>query len=42
MPKAALSKVLEPISRPSVTDAVFEELHRQILALELPPGTKMS
>jgi GntR family transcriptional regulator, rspAB operon transcriptional repressor len=42
MPNAALSRVLEPISRPSVTDAVFEELHRQILALELPPGTKMS
>lgn len=42
MPNAALMKVLEPISRPSVTDAVFEELHRQILALELPPGTKMS
>jgi DNA-binding GntR family transcriptional regulator len=42
MANAELSKVLEPISRPSVTDAVFEELHRQILALELPPGTKMS
>jgi GntR family transcriptional regulator, rspAB operon transcriptional repressor len=42
MSEGAISKVLEPISRPSVTDAVFEELHRQILALELPPGTKMS
>jgi GntR family transcriptional regulator, rspAB operon transcriptional repressor len=42
MTDAALKRVLEPISRPSVTDAVFEELHRQILALELPPGTKMS
>ena len=42
MSDSALLKVLEPISRPSVTDAVFEELHRQILALDLPPGTKMS
>lgn len=42
MPDAVLLKALEPIARPSVTDAVFEELHRQILALELPPGTKMS
>lgn len=42
MPDATLLKALEPISRPSVTDAVFEELHRQILSLELPPGTKMS
>ncbi|MEJ8472921.1 GntR family transcriptional regulator [Roseibium algae] len=38
----SLLKVLEPLSRPSVADAVFEELHRQILSLELPPGTKMS
>lgn len=42
MSDSALLKVLEPITRPSVTDAVFEELHRQILALDLPPGTKMS
>ena len=42
MPDATLLKALEPIARPSVTDAVFEELHRQILSLELPPGTKMS
>lgn len=42
MSNAALRKALEPISRPSVTDAIFEELHRQIVALELPPGTKMS
>ncbi|RGP36903.1 GntR family transcriptional regulator [Pseudotabrizicola alkalilacus] len=42
MSDSALLKVLEPISRPSVTDAVFEELHRQILALDLPPGTRMS
>ena len=42
MADTSLFRVLEPISRPSVTDAVYEELHRQILALELPPGTKMS
>lgn len=42
MSGTVLLKGLEPISRPSVTDAVFEELHRQILALDLPPGTKMS
>ncbi len=34
--------VLEPIQRSSVADSVFEELHRQILCLELPPGTKLS
>jgi len=34
--------VLEPIQRASVADSVFEELHRQILRLELPPGTKLS
>lgn len=39
---AALLKALEPIARPSVTDAVFEELYRQILSLDLPPGTRMS
>lgn len=35
-------RVLEPLNRPSVADTVFEELHSQILLLELPPGTKMS
>lgn len=34
--------VLEPIQRPSVADAVFDEMHRQILRLELPPGTRLS
>jgi GntR family transcriptional regulator, rspAB operon transcriptional repressor len=34
--------MLEPIQRPSVADSVFDELHRQILRLELPPGTKLS
>ena len=33
---------LEPIQRPSVADSVFDTLHRQILRLELPPGTKLS
>lgn len=42
MPESTLLKVLEPIQRPSVTDTIFEELHRQILALDLPPGTRMS
>lgn len=42
MPETAVLKTLEPISRPSVTDAVFDEIHRQILSLDLPPGTKMS
>ena len=35
-------RTLEPLNRPSVTDTVFDELNRQILSLELPPGTKMS
>lgn len=34
--------MLEPIQRPSIADTVFDTLHRQILRLELPPGTKMS
>jgi len=35
-------RTLEPLNRPSVADTVFDELHNQILLLELPPGTKMS
>ena len=35
-------KVLERLERPSIADTVFEELNRQILTLDLPPGTKMS
>ncbi len=42
MPNAALKRALEPIARTSVTDAVFADLHHQIVTLELPPGTKMS
>lgn len=42
MPVASPLKGLAPINRPSVADSVFDELHRQILTLELKPGTKMS
>jgi DNA-binding GntR family transcriptional regulator len=35
-------KLLEPLNRPSVADSVFEELHQQIIALQLAPGTKLS
>ncbi|WP_394688126.1 GntR family transcriptional regulator [Hoeflea sp.] len=35
-------RALEPLNRPSVADTVFDELHSQIIRLELPPGTKMS
>jgi DNA-binding GntR family transcriptional regulator len=34
--------VIEPIGRPSVADQVFDELRRQILTLELAPGTQLS
>ena len=34
--------VIEPVGRPSVADQVFDELRRQILTLELAPGTKLS
>lgn len=42
MPGNGALSMLEPIQRPSIADSVFEELHRQILRLELPPGTKLS
>ncbi len=42
MPHPAALRVIEPLGRPSVADAVFAELHRQILALDLPPGTRLS
>lgn len=32
----------EAPGRPTVADQVFDQLHRQILSLELAPGTKMS
>jgi GntR family transcriptional regulator, rspAB operon transcriptional repressor len=34
--------VIEPVGRPSVADQVFDELRRQILTLEVAPGTKLS
>ena len=42
MTQTAALRVIEPPGRPSVADAVFAELHRQILALDLPPGTRLS
>lgn len=42
MSDVAALRVLEPIARPSVADTVFDELHRQILNLDLPPGAKLS
>ncbi|MGF1658411.1 MAG: GntR family transcriptional regulator [Rubrimonas sp.] len=42
MAELATLRSLEPIVRPSVADTVFEELHRQIVALDLPPGAKLS
>ncbi|WP_299821044.1 GntR family transcriptional regulator [uncultured Roseibium sp.] len=42
MVETSVLKALEPIKIPSVADAVFEELHQQILSLELAPGTRMS
>ncbi|GGB46573.1 GntR family transcriptional regulator [Roseibium aquae] len=35
-------KALGPIKIKTIADTVFEELHQQILSLELPPGTKVS
>ena len=42
MPQPAALRVIDPPGRPSVADAVFAELHRQILALDLRPGTRLS
>ncbi|TYC78060.1 GntR family transcriptional regulator [Stappia sp. BW2] len=42
MSESSALKVLEPIKIPSVADTVFEELHQQILSLDLAPGTRMS
>jgi DNA-binding GntR family transcriptional regulator len=42
MSEKSVLQVLEPINIPSVTESVFEELHQQILSLDLPPGTKIS
>ncbi|WP_428644012.1 GntR family transcriptional regulator [Roseibium sp.] len=42
MTDASALKALEPLKIPTVADTVFEELHQQILSLELAPGTKVS
>jgi DNA-binding GntR family transcriptional regulator len=42
MPHPAALRVIDTANRPSVADAVYAELHRQILALDLPPGTRLS
>ncbi|WP_289034734.1 GntR family transcriptional regulator [uncultured Roseibium sp.] len=42
MSRSSPLRALEPLNRPSVADTVFDELHQQILSLELPPGMKMS
>lgn len=42
MSKLTIDTVLSPLNRMSVADSVYEELHRQILTLELPPGAKIS
>lgn len=42
MSESSALKVLEPIKIPTVADTVFEELHQQILSLDLAPGTRMS
>ncbi|MDN3720890.1 GntR family transcriptional regulator [Roseibium salinum] len=42
MTEISALKALEPIKIPTVADTVFEELHQQILSLELAPGTRVS
>lgn len=42
IPRPKLFNSPEPVNRPSVADTVFDELHRQILSVELPPGAKLS
>ena len=42
MTKTNIDTVLSPLNRLSVADSVFDELHRQILTLELQPGAKIS
>jgi len=42
MSEISALKVLEPLRIPTVADTVFEELHQQILSLDLAPGTRMS
>lgn len=42
MPGDLQLPLIETVARPSVTDQIFDEMRRQILSLELPPGTKVS
>lgn len=42
MPDHFAMPKLDVTERPSVADQVFEELRRQVLSLELTPGTKIS
>lgn len=42
MARRVLPKALEQPVRPTVADQVFEELRRQVLSLDLAPGTKLS
>jgi len=42
MPDTGGLRLRDRIKLPSVADQVFEALHRQILSLELAPGTKVS
>jgi len=42
MTDSSALKVLEPLKIPTVADTVFEELHQQILSLDLAPGTRVS
>lgn len=42
MEEKSAFKALSPIKVKSIADSVFDELHQQILSLELPPGTKVS
>ena len=39
VPPAALVETARP---PTVSDQVFEALYRQVVTLELPPGTRLS
>ncbi|XDA97625.1 GntR family transcriptional regulator [Sulfitobacter sp. LCG007] len=42
MGQAPQIRTLEHVQRPSIADQVFETIYSQVLALELPPGTKLS
>lgn len=42
MPDLSRPTSLEPQRPPTLTDQVFDALYRQVMTLELPPGTRMS